>query len=182
MAKFCSGLKSLPVILYAWSGAMFIPSVAFATSPDIASLTRHTGSLDGNSMSNFRWHYNNGVKAFENGDIFKAKIIFSDLLRSGGADGNDARLNFYMARIKAIQGDNKGAIRHYNIVLRQYPRTYSIMAGMGQSYVKLGDKERARRVLSRLEVAAKVCAGSCENTETIDASIAIVENALAVNL
>jgi len=179
MAKRFVTWRQLPIIIMALSGAMLIPATAFATGPGTSHNLGHVKSrVDSKTVSNFQWHYNNGVKRFENGDIFKAKLIFGDLLREYN-NRRDPGLNYYMARIKSMQGDNKGALKHYRIVLRSAPGTFSIIAGIGESYAKLGETDKAGKVLSRLEAASEKCARTCNNASTIDASIEVVKKALA---
>jgi TolA-binding protein len=179
MKKISVKLKSVAAGAMLLSGALFFPGVATATGPSQThDLGHFKGSSNGKTQSNYNWHFDGGVKAFENGEIFKAKRIFRDLIVIYG-NRSDPSLNYYMGRIKAIQGDHKGAIQNYKIVLRQFPNTFSIMARVGKSYVMLENKEQAVIIMSKLKAASKMCAGSCKNKNTIDASIAVLEKALA---
>jgi len=182
MAKISVRLRQFQITILALSGALMLSGTAVATSPGTSHNSGHINSgANSKTISNYRWHYNNGVKYFENGDIFKAKQIFSDLMRAGN-NRYDPGLNYYMARIKSMQGDNKGALRHYRIVLNQAPGSFAIIAGIGESYAKLGKTDKALKVLTRLEAASGKCADICVNANIIDKSIEVVEAALAKKL
>lgn len=152
-------------VVTALLGGLFVTPAAFAGD----TVRTETAGL------NTQYLYKKGVSAFEDGNYHKAQTAFSTILYSIPRDANT---NYYMARVRAMRGDHKGAIKNYSIALAGHKGNAILMAGLGQSYAKADRLEDARAILEKLETASVKCAGTCSQDHILKVSIEVVTTAM----
>jgi len=120
---------------------------------------------------NTSFQYKSGVKHFPAKKFDKAYMAFSRVLREKPYDAN---ANYYMARVSAARGDHDRAIGNYKLALSHYTGSPILLAGLGGSYVKSNQPDKAREILVKLESMSKNCDNVCTDAPLIATSLHVV--------
>ena len=125
----------------------------------------------GHEKTNTEHYYQRGVELFEAKEYDKAYSMLRRVLR---VKPYDANTNFYMARVQSMRGNHKKAVSNYQKTLRQYKDSPILLAGLGSSYAKINQREKANAILDRLETASLSCNNVCEDAPVIATSLHVV--------
>ena len=92
--------------------------------------------------------YQNAVHDFTIGNYDMSHQEFSDYVKNFPADSLSSNAQFYLGEISYAQGDFKGAITQYDLVLSNYPKSYKLAAALlkkAMAEAELGMKASAAR-------------------------------------
>lgn len=128
------------------------------------------GSVDLNSNHLLK----RGIENYTEGDYSTAAMLLHRALRGNPGDGY---ANYYMGLTKAKIGNNRSAVKYLARANRVFANAPNSYAALGKAYAELGQKDKAKRVLAKLD-KVKVCDINCASADDVAAARSVIVKAL----
>ena len=117
-------------------------------------LTKDTGPAAEAAPASDQKMYDDAKRAFDNGELDKARQGFALLIKTFPQSGNADNAQFWIGESYFREKWYEKAILEYQTVLEKYPKGNKVPAAMlkqGLAFLKLGDKSNARLILKELQ-------------------------------